>query len=517
MRRREFLAGMSAVAAAQGAPTPLRDLPIPPGLGSRMLFLDRSNLREQFGASLVPAPVDKLGVVMGPASPGDATDAHSAMGCGLFRAGDAYRLYYSGITKEAPVFGVCVAESNDLLHWTRPSLGQVRVNGADTNRIRIEGLPGDAPVTQPSVVPLPRGGHRMYFWLHQREPVRRFRYLAADSEDGIRWRCVNAENPCLVHPHDIGKWPWLDPAEAREQRRAGNAEDRLRIRSNDATHTYAMPGGGFEMFTVFPVLNTPATGRYVTHDNAPFMLRVMVRRTSEEGLRFSDPEFIVVPDARDPWDQQFYYLTQHRFGDFRLGFLGHYRVHDQSMDIELAYSHDGRRWERPMRGAWIPRGPKGESDSGMVYMPNHLVDRGDHWLALYTGSAGLHNEAQRGKRGVHAAKIPRFRFAGLSANASLTARAMTKPFFLNGTEIRLDASVQPRGGVLRAELCGALGQPLKGFTFADSTPVTGDNQSHPLRWQGGSLDDYRLHPVSMRLEWTGGIVYGLDVAAGAVA
>lgn len=508
MRRRHFLTSL-ACAAVPGAGAPLRDLPAAPVLGSRMLFLDRSNLREQSGAALVPAPVEKLGLVMGPGSPGDAADAHSAMGCGLFRAGDTYRLYYSGITKDAPVFGVCVAESKDLLHWTRPNLGQIRIGGADTNRIRIEGIPESAPVTQPSIVPLPRGGHRMYFWLHQREPVRRFRYLAADSDDGIRWRCVNAGTPCLVHPHDIGKWPWLDPVEAREQRRADNADDRLRIRSNDATHTYAMPGGGFEMFTVFPVLNTPATGRYVAHDNAPFMLRVMTRRTSEDGLRFSDPEFIVVPDAHDPWDQQFYYLTQHRFGDFRIGFLGHYRVHGQTMDIELAYSQDGRRWERPMRGAWIPRGPKEASDSGMVYMPNHLVDRGDHWLALYTGSAGVHNQPQRGRCGVHAARIARHRFAGLSANASLTARVQTKPFFLGGTEVRLDAAIEP-GGVLRAELCGALGQPLKGLSFADSIPTEGDSPSHVLRWKPGTLDDYRFHPVSLRVEWTRGVVYGVD-------
>lgn len=490
----------------------MRDLPVAPALGSRMLFLDRSNLREQSGASLVPAPVEKTGLVLSPGSPGDAGGAHSAMGCGLFRIGDAYRLYYSGITKDAPTFGICVAESQDLVHWTRPNLGQIRIGGADTNRIRIEGLPENAPVTQPSVVPLPRGGHRMYFWLHQREPVRRLRYLAADSEDGLRWRCVNAENPCLVHPHDIGKWPWLDPLEAREQRRGGNAEDRLRIRSNDATHTYAMPGGGFEMFTVFPVLNTPATGRYVAHDNAPFMVRVMTRRTSEDGLRFSDPEFIAVPDALDPWDQQFYYLTQHRFGDFRIGFLGHYRVHDQTMDIELAYSHDGTRWERPLRGAWMPRGPKEESDSGMVYMPNHLIERGDHWVALYTGSASVHNQPERGKRGVHAARIARYRFAGLSAPASLTARVLTKPFFLSQGDLRLDAAMETRG-VLRAELCGALGQPLKGFTFADSTGVEGDNQSHVLRWKGGSLDDYRLHPVSLRLEWTRGTVYGVFTGA----
>lgn len=508
MRRRHFLAAAGAAVRTSAAAS-VRELPAPAGLGSRLLFLDRSHLRHVSGAVLVPAPIEKLGLVLSPGSPGDEGGAHSAMGCGIFRTESGYRLYYSGSTKEPPAFGICVAESPDLLHWTRPGLGQIRVNGKDTNRIRIEGLPEDASVTQPSVVSLPGGGQRMYFWLHQREPVRRLRYMAADSEDGLRWRIAGGGKPCLVHPHDIGKWVWDDPAAVRGERRAEDVEERLRIRSNDAAHTYAMPGGGFEIFTVFPVRNTPDSGRYVAHDNAPFMVRVMARRTSEDGLRFSDPEFIVVPDEEDPWDQQFYYLTQHRFGSFRIGFLGHYRVHAQTMDIELAYSRDGSRWERPMRGAWMPRGLPGDSDGGMVYMPNQLVDMGDHWLALYTGSSGLHNQPERGRRGIHAAKIARYRFAGLASTAGLTARVWTRPFFLNRAAIRVDAAIASRG-VLRAELCDALGQPRKGFSFAESIPVEGDSQAHTLRWKTGAFDDYSLHPASLRMEWTHGVLYGVD-------
>ncbi len=486
MNRRQFLG--SSLAAAQFSP--MSPLPEPAPLGSGFLFLDESRLAASQGAHLVPPPLAKLGLLLSGDLPGDAAGAQSAMGCGLFRIPGGYRLYYSGRSREEPVSGICVAESPDALHWRKPLLGQLKLGGRDTNRIRIEGVPDYAHVTQPSMLQLPDGRFRMYFWLHEYRELKRKRYLVAESRDGLLWKTVNLDRPCLVHLHDPGA-----------------ATQFKRIRSNDAVHTYALPGGGFEMFSVFPVPNTPATGRYIAHDNAPFMLRVITRRTSEDGLEFSDPEFIAVPDARDPWDQQFYYLTQHRFGPLRIGFLGHYRVQEQSMDIELAYSHDGSRWSRPMRGAWLERGPAGESDSAMVYMPNQLIDAGDHWLALYSGSPALHNQPQQGKRGIHGLKIAKQRFAALASTASVTASLLTKPFYLSGPSLDLNASVS---GSLRAELCNAFGQPMEGLSLADSIPVSGDSVHHDLRWKNKSTADHQSQPVSPRLEWRRADLYAIQ-------
>lgn len=64
-------------------------------------------------------------------------------------------------------------------------------------------------------------------------------------------------------------------------------------------------------------------------------------------------------------------------------------------------------------------------------------------------------------------------------------------------------------GNLRAELCNAFGEPLPGFRFSDSIPVTGDSISHSLRWKGGSSADYEFDAVSLRLEWTERIVYAV--------
>ena len=47
------------------------------------------------------------------------------------------------------------------------------------------------------------------------------------------------------------------------------------------------------------------------------------------------------------------------------------------------------------------------------------------------------------------------------------------------------------------------------LTFADSVPVTGDSQRHDLRWKTSTVADYQYDAVSLRMEWTRGVVYGV--------
>ena len=89
--------------------------------------------------------------------------------------------------------------------------------------------------------------------------------------------------------------------------------------------------------------------RYIAHDNAAGLVRVIDRRTSEDGLRWSDRQRVLVPDEDDPIDQQFYYLAVTHTERGRVGMLGHYRVEAQTMDLEWCFSKDGITWERPLR------------------------------------------------------------------------------------------------------------------------------------------------------------------------
>ena len=463
---------------------------------------------EQSAVQLVPPTLEKLGPFLEPDSPGDSNGASTVHSGSIIEDDQGgLRIYYTGFAADSTRW-VCFAESKYGFKWSKPRLGQMRVGGEDSNRVRIHGLPEHAEVVQPIVFRLGDAHWRMYFWMYTRQPVRA-RYLVAEGKDGIRWRVLNLDRPCLRHPSDIGPWAWLEGAEARRQSGALPLEDYLqsrRLRSNDATLVYRT-SQGYEMYSVWLLPNPPAGGRRVAYDNINNWLRVMHHRTSDDGLVWSDPQLVAVPDDLDARDQQFYYLSQQQHESWRVGFLGHYRVAAQTMDAEFTYSRDGLQWHRPLRGPWLPRGPQGSPDSTMVYMPGPFLEKGDDWVALYTAAKFTHGrEAKAGKFSVLGLRIPKRRLAGLRSSDQLTARICTQPFIPHVPRLLLDADIQ---GTLRSELCDAFGRPLPGFTLADSVPLTGDSASHELHWKNAAISDYQYEGVSLRLEWLRGTVYGL--------
>jgi hypothetical protein len=255
--------------------------------------------------------------------------------------------------------------------------------------------------------------------------------------------------------------------------------------------------------------NLEGSPRRFEHDNAPFMLRAIHRRTSADGMEWSDPELLIVPDERDRLDQQFYYLAVHRQDGWQIGLMGSYLVHDQTMDIELCFSRDGRRWDRPLRMPWVPR--ESDEEAGMIHAPNRLLDEGEDWLLLYTASSHRHNEvrdADQGRVGaeVRAARFPKRRFMGLSARGAGTGMLLTRPFILSGEELCVDARID---GWLRAELCDPFGTPLPGHGKARFQILSGDSTSHVMRWGEAATAHYQHNAVSLRLELERGEIYNI--------
>jgi len=474
----------------------------------RLLFFDESLLAEQSNARLVPPPLEKLGPVLLGDSPGDSASA-ATIHSGSIIVDDHgnYRLNYTGHTTAYPQRRICVAKSNDGLKWTTPPLGQLRMGGKDTNRILIPGLPADAWNVQPIVLRLADGRYRMYFWLHTPKPPRKVRYLAAESTDGLHWRVLNLDKPCLRHPADSGDWAWLEGTEARKQSGGISLDDYSairRIRSNDAAIVY-QTSDGYELYADGLLWNPPDSGHHVASDSIPTSLRVIHRRISEDGLTWSPPELVITPDHLDPWDMELYYLAQHRLGPWRIGFLGAYRAAQRTIDVEFVYRRDGRVWHRPMRGPWLPRGPHGSLDSEMVFMPGPFIDKGSHWLSLYTGTNFIHHMPDD-RWTVHALRIPKYRLAGLRSEDPLRARVRTRPFVPWGPRLLVDADIW---GQLWAELCDVFGRPRPGYELTESVPLADDSVAHELRWKNAATTDYQYEGVSLRLEWTDGTVYGL--------
>jgi len=267
------------------------------------------------------------------------------------------------------------------------------------------GRPGDGPFalghlpaawkpTQVIHLRLRDGRHRLYFWAHGPAILR---FLAADSDDGRRYRVVDPHRPVLYHPNDRAARGIPTPdgvmlySERSRDLPAGEPYAPSQLISNDATNVYQLPDGTFEMYSVGLVRVGPDDPAYVAYDNAPGLLRVIDRYTSEDGLHFEHRTRVIQRDAADPVDQQFYYLAVTYTPRGRVGLLGHYRVKAQTMDIEWCFSTDGLTWQRPMRTAWIPRGDRTQPDSYGIYASHNLVRHGGVYHLFYTGVNSAHN------------------------------------------------------------------------------------------------------------------------------
>lgn len=476
-------------------------------------FYDDGDLLTKHDLTLVPGPVEKLGPVE---LEGNDGQTFVASFCGTVLPWEGgWRLYYSD-TGQYPNrhFNLAVADSPDGLHWTKVAVGE-------DGYLHPAGLPAEESLVQPQVVRLPDGRLRMYFWWHGHHRARA-RYVAADSDDGLSFTIVNLDDPCLFHPSDfnVGQAGFAAGLTAPVVRDDFEAErtvpflEAKRRRSNDAIFTYYNERLGlFETYAVWLAPNDPASHRYIPHDNAPQIIRVMHRRTSEDGLYWSDPELILIPDEHDPLDTQFYHLAVHEVDEWRVGMLGYYRCWAQTMDLELCFSRDGSHWQRPLRGGYVPRGRLDEADCMSAYPTSRLLESGDDYLMLYDGGNLKHNgELPEGvsarQHFMMAARVPGRRLAGLRTTER-TEGTLEVKCIPGEAEITVDADIR---GQVRAELRDIFGRPLEGYHLDEAVPLRGDSARHVLRWADGKTTQaYQYDAVIVRIEAQDATIYGLSV------
>ena len=262
--------------------------------------------------------------------------------------------------------------------------------------LSIGNLPEGWHPRQAVHIVMPDGSHRLYFWAHcHKQGVVRF--LCACSSNGLSYEVIDPYRPCFWHYNDrAANTGSLGPAGLTFFSNRNHPKPDFEIEStpgmlcNDATNVYLLPDGSFELYTavIFPVPEDDP--RYIVHDNAAGWVRVIERRTSQDGITWSRGTTILEPDADDPDDLQFYYLAANNTTEGRVGILGRYLVKAQTMDIEWCFSENGVNWSRPERKAWLPRTPELLG----VYAPHAMIFHNNCWYMFYTGCNYTHNLAE---------------------------------------------------------------------------------------------------------------------------
>jgi hypothetical protein len=126
-------------------------------------------------------------------------------------------------------------------------------------------------------------------------------------------------------------------------------------------------------------------------------LKTMCRRISiwlgrEFESDWVGPITVLEPDAEDPADLQFYWLTPFHTASGYGGLLWHHHTGDQTMDIELVTSPDGWLWERSVdRSLLLELGGQGRFDCGMVSAKAPPVEWRGKALIFYNGRNTVHD------------------------------------------------------------------------------------------------------------------------------
>jgi hypothetical protein len=186
-------------------------------------------------------------------------------------------------------------------------------------------------------------------------------------------------------------------------------------------------------------------------------------------------------------------------------------------ELRLVMSRDaGRTWQRVGgKQVWLQHGEEEHSYDRLVFAQKPLrvcdelwqyytVYDGDHLVYKFDGSLYYDDGFLRKGRIARAT----WRWNGyMSVDAGADGgEVVSKPVVFQGNQLRVN--LQAPRGELRAELRDAAGKPMRGFTFADSMPVSGDGLALLVKWHGSiGLDKISGTPVRLAFRLRNAALY----------
>jgi len=450
----------------------------------KQLFLDDSIVEQMSGLRRVPHRAEKYAgnPVVRNDRPWDRGMMYPVVVIRDAPAG-LFHMWYRGVSAPAPKPGVeslCYARSRDGIKWEKPDLGLVKFEDvAGTNIL---------------------GGNTMVagFLDLEAPPERRFVALRGGSSpasvavfvspDGLHWQ------PLGESSGDLRKTPSSPPNPSARyfftgQCWAGNTAWRAPRRGVMCVDSDNL---------------TDWSGRRTIFRGGP----------EEPNLEFY---------TMSPVDIR----RDHAQGDFFLGLLHCFRTDPNGkrnpgnqtamsgpIDIELAFSRDTVTWQRLEGEPFLPTGPAGSFDAGMILL-NSMVEYGDRLLFYYGGADFDHGEfvgqpSKEGHAQIGLATLRRDGFVSLEPEGDRGVLT-TRPFLCAGDELLVNAHA--RRGKLVVEALDENGRPQPGFSAADCQPIAQDGLRVRVQWRQRALSALRGHVIRLRFVLHGdAALYAFQVA-----
>jgi hypothetical protein len=454
-------------------------------IGSRReLFVDRYLIEDLKGARLeLQKPIDR-GTVVKYDKPWEGAFSNYST---IIQDGSRFRLYYRGLpTAKRELEGDTVtayAESTDGIHWTKPELGIVNINGSTRNNAVLNDAAFSSDFSpfldkKPGVPSEERykalGG------------TMRTGLMAFVSADGIHWRKLREEP---VFPST--KQPSFD-------------SQNLAFWSESEQKYVAY----YRTFKAFPGLGK---------------VRWITRSTSDDFIHWSTPQEMSFGDA--PPEHLYvnqtgaYFRAPHIYVSIAARFWpGRRALTDDEIqqagitegyykdvsDVVLLTSRGGTKYDRTFQESFIRPGPGPNNWASRTNYPVlNVVPTSPTEMSIYINrnyaqpTAHINRYTLRldGFTSVHAP------FAG----GEMVTRALT----FRGKELEINYATSAAGGI-RVEVQDASGSPIPGFTLADSQEIIGDHIARVVSWKpGASVAALAGKPIRLRFVMKDADLYSL--------
>ncbi len=401
--------------------------------------------------------------------------------------GETYRAYYRGMGESDagkdsnPEQIVCLAESSDGLHWTKPELDLYPRDGAPKTNIVLR---ADAPgVThnfapfldaRPGVTPDER-----YKALGGVDEPGLFAYASAD---GLRWRRLQdepvftkrqaqvneGENAYVFDSHNVAFWSEAEGKYLLYYRIYKDDKRRIARVESDDLLTWRNP--------------TLMEYRRANGEPAP----VEHLYTSETQPYFRAPHISIATAAR-----------------FMPGRVAITEEQAKKIGVDPRYFHDlsdaifmstrgGDAYDRTFMEAFVAPGVGAENwTSRTNYPARNIVQTGPDEMSLYVNQ----------NYGQPTAHLRRYslRLDGIAAvHADYDGGEMiTKPLIFSGSRLSLNFATSAAGGV-KVEIQRPDGTPIPGFALDDCAELIGNEINRPVVFAGGDLSSLAGQPVRLR-------------------
>ncbi len=415
----------------------------------------------------------------------------------VIRDGKLYRMWYRGHhyllddkpLRQAQSECVCYAESRDGIVWTKPKLGLWAWNGSKENNIVWMGdaaAHNFAPFkdTNPNCKPDEKykaiGG-----------TVTSKGLLAFRSADGIHWSKLS-DVPIITKgafdSHNTVFWD-ADRKHYAMYVRYFSAGEFKGLRSIGMSHSTDFKTWSDPVGLTYPnsLPQQMYTNQIAPYHRAPHLLlgfptRFVDRPLTDHAKRLEPVE------------------TRAKFVASVKG-SGAYSGAEMTDGLFMA-SRDGvtfRRWDeaflRPglqAEGRWI---------YGDNYQSYGLFETQSATLGA-PGEISMHFNEGSWRDGAHRLRRYTIRLDGfVSIQSPLSGGALvTKPLTFTGSNLRINYSTSGAGSV-RVELQDATGQPLTGYSLADSDELYGDSPDQGVSWKGQSdVSQFARKVIRLRVE-----------------